>query len=72
MGTITGARQHYLSVNQASAAMLCGGATGGFNHNISPSPQNNYKLGGNQQMGISGGGNTNSKEGSSLINLQPC
>ena len=52
--------------------MLCGGATGGFNHNISPSPQNNYKLGGgNLGIGLSGG-NTHSKEGSSLINLQPC
>ena len=46
-----GATKFYQSVNQASAAMLCGGATGGFNHNISPSPQNNYKLGGGN-MGI--------------------
>lgn len=68
-----GTTKFYQSVNQASAAMLCGGATGGFNHNISPSPQNNYKLGGgNPGIGMSGGGHTHSKDGSSLINLQPC
>lgn len=52
--------------------MLCGALNGGFNHNISPSPQNKYKLAsGPTWVGVSAD-RTNSKDSASLINLQPC